>query len=725
MTVGSSPSWADGRGFSYQSWTPGTQLQLCRVPWDSTYRDIVNFDTYADLDSYLSTTAFAGSITLTNSTPVYPGRPVRVPLPLSDAYTYNYLRVYNPGLPGFWPPASGLTVTDKPREFYYFINDVSALSRDTTELSVQLDVWQTFGKTVTFGNSYCEQGHIGIANENQFATHGRTFLTTPEGLDIGSEYMINDWVEKMVVDPDKNDYGVLITASLDLFASGGDTDNPDIVTAKGTSFGNLPNGCNLYFFNSSTDYQKAMSTWCKQPWITSGITAINIVPSGLGNLSSTWSAVGHAINGVTCYELISSKPGTKQFMKIENFRNFFTPKGKFQYMKKFMTYPYSIIELTTNTGTPLVVKPEMVPGDDLSVLELAHFSPPDARMAFWVQGYNASHSLAAAPSHYADGSVRNDGGEWLDSATMVTNLPSMTIVNDGYLNYLASNKNGIAYQYASADWSQQKALRGNQNSYDQSSYAMNTNSQLNQVGINTANAQNALANQTGSYKALQSVGNSLVGGVADAATGNAGGVAGAALGIVNAGVSYEIQTNQNNQSTAINNNAANQRTSIQNDQTAYNRDTNKALGDWAANGDYSNAIAGINAKVQDAKMTQPTTSGQLGGEAFVAATVGWSILVKFKSIEPNAYYKIASIWARYGYSIDRFLTMPSNFACMSKFTYWKLKETYIKTATCPEAFKQTIRGIFEKGVTVWIDPSYIGTTDVFDNVPLSGISIEY
>jgi hypothetical protein len=58
---------------------------------------------------------------------------------------------------------------------------------------------------------------------------------------------------------------------------------------------------------------------------------------------------------------------------------------------------------------------------------------------------------------------------------------------------------------------------------------------------------------------------------------------------------------------------------------------------------------------------------------------------------------------------------------MSKFTYWKLSETYISAANMPESFKQTIRGIFEKGVTVWADPTYIGNTDIADNVPLDGI----
>jgi hypothetical protein len=58
---------------------------------------------------------------------------------------------------------------------------------------------------------------------------------------------------------------------------------------------------------------------------------------------------------------------------------------------------------------------------------------------------------------------------------------------------------------------------------------------------------------------------------------------------------------------------------------------------------------------------------------------------------------------------------------MTKFTYWKMQETYISSAPMPETFKQSIRGIFEKGVTVWKTPSDIGNIDISTNQPIAGI----
>jgi hypothetical protein len=67
--------------------------------------------------------------------------------------------------------------------------------------------------------------------------------------------------------------------------------------------------------------------------------------------------------------------------------------------------------------------------------------------------------------------------------------------------------------------------------------------------------------------------------------------------------------------------------------------------------------------------------------------------------------------------------MPADFQAMTKFTYWKLRETYIAAGPMPEIFRQTIRGIFEKGVTVWADADDIGMIDIATNTPKAGITL--
>lgn len=118
---------------------------------------------------------------------------------------------------------------------------------------------------------------------------------------------------------------------------------------------------------------------------------------------------------------------------------------------------------------------------------------------------------------------------------------------------------------------------------------------------------------------------------------------------------------------------------------------------------------------------QPTVSGQIGGDAFNLATQGWTLTAKMKRITNGAVATIGEFWLRYGYSVNRFVVPPRNLQCMTEFTYWKMKETYIQ-GFMPETFKQTIRGIFESGVTVWDNPNNVGTIDSASNKPISGMS---
>ena len=65
---------------------------------------------------------------------------------------------------------------------------------------------------------------------------------------------------------------------------------------------------------------------------------------------------------------------------------------------------------------------------------------------------------------------------------------------------------------------------------------------------------------------------------------------------------------------------------------------------------------------------------------------------------------------------------------MKKFSYWKASETYIDCARANEAEKDVIRGILERGVTVWGNPDDINHTELRPadqaeyNAPLYNIS---
>ena len=50
-----------------------------------------------------------------------------------------------------------------------------------------------------------------------------------------------------------------------------------------------------------------------------------------------------------------------------------------------------------------------------------------------------------------------------------------------------------------------------------------------------------------------------------------------------------------------------------------------------------------------------------------------------------------------------------------------MQECYVR-GDLPEQYRQTIKGVFESGTTIWTNPDDIGVTDWADNDPLPGVS---
>lgn len=703
-----------GLEFNYAVWTPGTTISLSNVPWNSDYRDIVHFPTQADLNDYLLAQENP-TFSFPNMTYAKPGNPVRVNLPFNTCYKFNYLRATNAAQP--------VPGTDEARTFYYFITDVKYIAPNTTELQVQLDVWQTFGRDVNMGNCFVERGHIGIANIDSFDDHGRTYLTVPEGLDVGNEYVIAGMYEHTIASSfpgvaDASDvYGILVTSTVSLKPPYGTVDAPVLRSADGSNFEFLPNGCETYFFKTPAAFYNFITFMADKPWVTQGIISITAVPqfttAEMLNDPFDFDPASGEISG-RAYVLNGWKIPEEIITLKSNFRND-VALGRYTALKKFLVYPYTVVEMTTFSGNPIILKPECVPNENLTAIKMMHLAPPNPRIVIAPMGYNMPKGYDATNSY---------AGEFLDMATGIFDLPTFSIVNNGYISYMASNRNGIAYQHSSADWSQQRALQGAQAAFDNANTGMENANTM--AGLDQRQTRDSaqLLNKVQMHQAMLGNINGGVDALGALATTNP--VGGAIDGIqrsANAVANYAIQGEQNVGQYNIATGQTRDRNIANQGAMGNVRDTNNAYARSAAKGDYQNAIAAINAKVQDAKMTQPTTSGQIGGDAFNLAAYKWGVFARLKTLQPAAMALIGEFWLRYGYSINRFSTMPSNYQVMDTFTYWKLRETYITSSTCPETFRQTIRGIFEKGVTVWSDPDNIGNVDMADNAPLTGVTL--
>lgn len=734
--------------FSYAKWTPNTRFKLCNVPWDMGYRDIVTWDKQAQR-AYFDRLE---GVEFRDCTMAKYGLPVRLPIPFAQASRYNYLIATND------------YDFDTPRSWYYFIQTCDYINANTTQLNIQLDVWQSFQHDITLGNAYVERGHVGVANENQWHDYGKTYLDLPEGLDTGkSTVLVNEsWTPLMGAGSgDVYGFGLLIISTTNLLRNPGTKDNPIIHSAVGSFFESQANGTETYYLDNPWDIFKVFDAGTEYPWVTQGICGIYAVPPIPGNLLRTdavkitdmfgknagfqggcWLVKGAATSSTSRYADI---------INLKDFRGSFRLPDRYRHLKKFLTAPYAYIECSCLNGTVITYEPEQIPSADLIIRETWNYAPPSPRLNFYARGYHAGSLGDRQPLPDGKG-LPIDTGEMLNASFGITNFPTFMAVNNGSALALANSAYTRQYAEQSAGWAYRKTQMGVNNAYAQAQLGTQYASQQNQLGAANRNAMNAISNQSAQMSTdlalknlgfnnqmnqINTLGSGALNAVGAAATGNMGGVAGAVAGAA-IGAWTNQRTYDNNVSSA-NQQLANTRatndastsqanayslaqTNLGNQQTMQFADMNRQLAMATAQGDYQNTIAGINAQVQQTQTVPPTTSGALGGDAFNLANGLIGVMVRFRQISPAAMQAIGEVWLRYGYYVQRFMRLPTNLMAMSNFTYWKLHELYVRSSTCPEEYRLTVKGIFESGVTIWTDPDKIGVTDYADNTPLPGIA---
>lgn len=719
-----------GDEFNYEVWTADTEITLCNVPWDAVYKDVWQPDNIGQLNNYIDNTG--DSTKILNAMYARVDEPIGIDMPQGRAQRYNYVRVYNPAQPVNSPNGG-----DVPKYYYYFIRGVIHDAPNTSKIIVQLDVWQTYIRLVQFGRAYIESGHIGIANKDNFRNFGRDFLTIPDGLNLGTDYVNVATKRERIMDTSvaalngQIAFSVMAVSTVDLNGDHGTEQNPKNPSARPSYVTGLPSGAGVYFWETPGDFMAFMNDYSKKSWITGGIVSITLIPD-----IKRWMTAGASWGSVKDPVTRARQGYDVPNMRKDMFRNWRTSSDilnyiplRYRHLKKFLTAPYCLIEMTYNAGSAVVLKPEVWNSRHASIVEKVSIIPPDQRLGAIPLNYNGRNATADQGSDNRPGYATWDkDGDYLDMAVFLSNFPTLPIVNNGQIAYLASNARSIAAQYSSADWAQQRALQGNQTGYDQASAGIN-------AGIDQANnamtgdaSQVAIANNLASQQALLN----LFGGASMGAAGGAlagpvglvgGGLTGAASGVMGM-IGQGQQADAANQALAARTGTASNSRDISSQLGSFMRDSNRGLADWATKGDYANARSSIDARVQDAAMIPHGMSGQFGGEMFNIVNGDMEFTLRFKMIDQAALSIIGEHWLRFGYPVRRTARIPNDLRVMEKFSYWRLMEVYILSAAMPESHKQTLRGILEKGVTVWTNPDDMGRIDFADNKPLPDIVLE-
>lgn len=689
------------------SWPVGTRLQLLNVPWDENYRDVVAWESEAARDAWFASQESASWVS-DRFNYLWPNLPVAVPVPYSSAYKYNYVAVRNPVQP----------VDDEgpQRTYYYFVTDVSYLSPQASNLTVQLDVMTTYCGSMEFGRAFVERGHIAMANSNCTVANRYDYLTIPEGIDVGSEYLpVSREYYDFMGDSDEGAW-IVVASTANLVSDPGITAKPNLVTAEGGWFDKFVNGASLYAFPASSLTQ-FMDELSSKSWVAQCVIDIYVIPGAfVSGASGTVKLFG---SGMTMYTTLNTPDMSAGGTEVASFTLSDDDLLYGGAPDKLACYPYSVVEVSTLNGNPLFLKPEyMTPTTAFNCFGTA--SEPTPKFCVYPVAYQANTFDGGdvvqdvTSMQGVETRVTIPGGSSLDNAVWFENFPHITIVNNNYQLYLASNANRLAYQYQSAGWKLDRANMSAGTAYDNA---------LAQAATSLENANRTASAQleNASRTAGQGIAGSLVGGLESIAASPT--ALGVGSGVANTLMGFASTLNANE-------NTRNLVSAMQSNQLASigtSRDiagNNYDLARRVAQGDYQNRISGIDATVQDAALKAPSVVGQIGGEVMLWANSMIGMCVTVKTVAGASRRAVIDYFERYGYAIHRWLPMGTlrHLLCMSKFAYWKVLESTVTAADANESERHTMRGVLEKGVTLWDAPESIGTTDLSDNQPRDGYS---
>lgn len=362
--------------------------------------------------------------------------------------------------------------------------------------------------------------------------------------------------------------------------------------------------------------------------------------------------------------------------------------------------------------------------------------------------------------------IVQSGAKRYDYSTYYDREQQETALGNAYSSALASADTARDNAYASADTvTANAALQTTANSAmtaagntmasadTQTGQTLNTNTTNNAITYTNTSANNtielkdataAASQASNAISAAASAGASIASGnIAGAITSVASGIGQAA--VINAtneaGVNYTAAqaaaSNTNNRFNAIDTNvaaaetnqhaitAANSRLAASNALTsgaaANNAATIKGNADRTRTTDRANAgrtrdtaRSAITNGINQGAMDAPQEFGLVANTA-QATTKPIALVCNAMTQSANAIAMAADEFLRYGYYYGRQWIFDGNWNVGRHFTYWKLKDIWVKGLNIPDMYVDKLRFFLFGGVTVWRRPEDIGQVTIYDN----------
>lgn len=694
------------------TWEPGATVTLYRVPWDTNYHDVVQFDTMADRLNYFSTLESL-SIGVHSSVYCYPGEPITIDVPYTSAFQYNYAVVSN--------PVRETDPVTPPINYYYFITGCTQDAPQPTTLTLQPDVWQQYLFDVEMGTGYYTQGHLPMVNTPCLATDNvpatlNRYFSVPEGLDNGPEFQ-DFFVETYSLQTDlsgvkKADY-LAIVSTADLTADPGSIDNPTLKSAVGGFYNGIFSGSAVYLIDldtSASSVSQILHEMSLYSWVTQCIVSITSVPRALVQ-SDDIGVAGHLFGASANPQLMTFHAASDGIFDLGTtgasiktgviLNQGWDGLTDYKDLRKLWAYPYTVVELS-NGQNSVFLKPQLLPANDTPVKIMACAVAPYLEAAAIPWGYGSNN-----PGTFTVSMVQTDGtatttssatvpfGDLLDTAVWFDQFPQWSILNNSAIVYMASTAHTRQYQYDTASYNQEMSTLNQARSFS------------NQVGYPFSPSDQAYAAQAANT--LRDLGTGAISSGAEAIAGwgrdmgwgwtqqGTNAAMGLALGGIVSQVPY-IGDVWRGLNTGLND---------------YNFETAKI------SGDYAQAIKAIESGVADAQLKPPSSVGNVGGQGMRYANgLTYTLFVKYKRINPAYVAKLGDYFKRWGYTVNRYIDIPNDLRICSPCSYWRFAEVYLECARADETDKDRIRAILQQGTTVWAEPCQIGKAKPTDVQPI-------
>ena len=129
----------------------------------------------------------------------------------------------------------------------------------------------------------------------------------------------------------------------------------------------------------------------------------------------------------------------------------------------------------------------------------------------------------------------------------------------------------------------------------------------------------------------------------------------------------------------------------------------------------TNTRSNVNAAWRDLLNHTAQPVGAYGGDNFGQATGLDAITVKIVTEDNGAIAAVGDYMLRYGIASNKLYNKPSLTPC-KHFTYWRTADIWTLCPLAQNEQLQTIRDIFNNGVTIWNRPEEVGGDFVHDNL---------